>query len=225
MSLSERIYATFILDDRYLYFLDGLKLTLILTLGSFIAGSLVAVLFCALTRSKNGAVRKIMGVINSLLVNLPTMVMLMVFVYIVFGDSGLNVIIVAIFALTLKAAAYISDIFSSALETVQPGEIEAARTLGMSRTQAFFYVIFPQAVSAAKPVYKNQFVSTMQETSVVGYIASMDLTRASSVVTARTLDALFCLIVVSIIYLILGAVGQGIIGMFGKKKHLGGDNA
>ena len=225
MSLSERIYATFILDDRYLFFLDGLKITIILTLGSFIIGSLVAVLFCALSRSKHAAVRKVTKAVNTLLVDLPTMVMLMIFVYIVFGESGLNVIIIAILALTLKAAAYLSDIFQTALETVQPGEIEAARTLGMSRSMAFFQIALPQAVTAAKPVYKNQFISTMQETSVVGYIAIMDLTRASSVVTARTLDALFCLIVVSVIYLILGAVGQGIIELFGRKKHLGGENA
>ena len=225
MTLWERIYATFIFDDRYLYFLDGLKITTILTLGSFLVGSLVAVLFCALSRSKSSVVRSLTRGINTLLVNLPTMVMLMVFVYIIFGESGLNVIVVAILALTLKAAAYLSDIYRTALDTVQPGEIEAARTLGMSRVQAFFYVTFPQAVHAAKPVYKNQFISTMQETSVVGYIAIMDLTRASSVVTARTLDALFCLIVVSLIYLILGALGQSLIGLVGKRKHLGGETA
>ena len=225
MDLYTRFYATFILDDRYLYFWDGLKISMILTLGSFIAGSLIGVLFCALSRSKNKAVSRAARAINAILVDLPTMVMLMVFVYIIFGESGLNVIIIAIFALTLKAAAYLSDIFRTALETVQPGEIEAARTLGMSKTQAFFLVTFPQAVTAAKPVYKNQFVSTMQETSVVGYIAIMDLTRASSVVTARTLDALFCLIVISLVYLIIGLIGQGIISLFGRKKHLGGENA
>lgn len=222
MSIFERFYATFIYEERYRYFLGGLKMTLLMTFSSFILGTAIGMAFCALKKSKRTAVRRIVCAVSSFFVKLPTMVLLMVFVYIIFGSSGLSLIIIVIFALTIKAGAYLSDIFYSALETVDPGEIEAARTLGMSAPQTFFHVILPQAVTAALPVFKNQFVSTMQETSVVGYLAVMDLTKASSIVTSRTLDALFGLIVVSAIYLVLGYIVQALLGLLGKRKHIGG---
>ena len=225
MDLSTRFYETFILEDRYLFFLEGLKMTLILTLGSFLLGTLLGAAICLLLHSKNKVVRKISSLITNLLVQLPTMVMLMIFVYIIFGDSSLPILLIVIFGLMLKAGAYLAEIFNTALSTVEPGEIEAARTLGMTGFQAFRYVMLPQAVTAAKPIYKNQFITSLQETSVVGYLALMDLTRASSVVTSRTLDAFFGLIVISVIYLIIGYIGEALIELIGKKKHLGGVQA
>ena len=121
------------------------------------------------------------------------------------------------------AKSYLADIFGTAVETVAPGEVEAARTLGMTRFQSFRYIILPQTVKTALPVYKNQFVSCLQETSVVGYLAIMDLTRASDVVSARTFDALFALLAVTLIYLIIGWVVGALINSADRKKHLGGE--
>ena len=70
------------------------------------------------------------------------------------------------------------------------------------------------------PVYKNQFIITMQETSIVGYLAIMDLTRASDIITSRTLNALFGLIVISILYLLLGWIGGKCLDLLSHKKHL-----
>lgn len=113
-----------------------------------------------------------------------------------------------------------TNLILTALDSVSKGEIEAARTLGMSNFKAFRYVILPQLIKNILPNYKNQFIASMQETSVVGYLAVMDLTKASSIVTARTLDAMFGLICISIIYLLLGYAGMAIINIFNNKKHL-----
>lgn len=217
-----KFYFTFINGNNYKFFLEGLKITLILTLGSFIFGALLAVGICVLERSKSNVVSKVTKLISNFFVQLPTMVMLMIFVYIIFGSSGLNIIIVVIMALTIKAASYLAEIFSTAIGTVSVGEIEAARTLGMSKWKSFKHVVLPQAVKAALPLCKNQFIATMQETSVVGYLAVMDLTKASSVVTARTLDAFFGLIAISALYLILGYIGTSLLGLLGIEKHIGG---
>ena len=222
MTIGERLYFTFVYEERYRFFLNGLGNTLILTLASFILGTLLAVVFCTLKNSKNKVVSSVTKAFCSLMVQLPTLVLLMVFVYILFGEAGLSILLVVSFALILKASAYLAEIFDTAVNTVNPGEIEAARTLGMTKSQAFFNVVLPQAVTAAKPLYKNQFINTMQETSTVGYLAVVDLTRASSIVTSRTLDALFGLIMISIIYLVIGYIGQVLIGLIGKHKHLGG---
>ena len=222
MTIADRLYFTFVYEERYMFFLNGLGNTLILTLASFVLGTLLAIIFCALKNSKNKVVSSVTKAFCSLMVQLPTLVLLMVFVYILFGEAGLSILLVVSFALILKASAYLAEIFDTAVNTVNPGEIEAARTLGMTKSQAFFNVVLPQAVTAAKPLYKNQFINTMQETSTVGYLAVVDLTRASSIVTSRTLDALFGLIMISIIYLVIGYIGQVLIGLIGKHKHLGG---
>ena len=124
--LKQRLYLTFVLQDRWKFFLDGLGMTLLLTAASFILGSLLGALFCALKLSKFKRLNKIAGAIISMLVQLPTLVLLMLFVYILFGETSLSATLVVIFGLTLKAGAYISEIFCSAVTTVNPGEIEAA---------------------------------------------------------------------------------------------------
>ena len=166
--LKLRIYLSFIFQNRWEFFLEGLGITLILTAGSFVLGTLLGAAFCALKISRYGIVRKATNAFVSFLVQLPTLVLLMLFVYIFFGDTSLSVTIVVLFGLTLKAGAYLSDIFYTAVTAINSGEIEAAHTLGLSRVQIFRYITLPQAISTALPVYKNQFVITLQETSVVG---------------------------------------------------------
>ena len=222
-TILEKFYETFIEQDRYLFFLEGLRVTLVLTLLSFILGSLVAILFCIGSRSSHAWIRKVTKVIMALFTEIPTMMLLMIFVYIVFGSSALPVIWVVAIGLMFKAAAYLAEIFNSSLDTVQQGEIEAARTLGMNRWQAFRYVALPQTVTAAMPLYKNQFILSMQETSVVGYLAVVDLTRAASIVQSRTLDAFFGLVTVTLIYFLIGAFFKGLFNL--AAKQMGGETA
>ena len=218
----ENFYMSFVYDDRYLYFVKGLETTLILTLGSFLFGILLAFGLCALKRSNNKVVRNIVNIICGFFVQIPSMVLLMIFVYIIFGTSGLNIIITVVIALAIKAAAFLSEIFYTAIESVSVGEVEAARTLGMNKQKAFFHIVFPQALTTALPLFKNQFISTLQETSIVGYLAIMDLTRAANIVTSRTLDAFFGLVCVSVIYLAIGYLGRFLLGLLGRRKHIGG---
>jgi len=218
--LLERFYATFIYEDRWSFFVQGILMTLILTIGSFLLGSLIGAGFCALRFTKNKTIKKVLDFINSFLVMIPTLVLLMLFVYLIFQDAGLSTVLVCIFGLTLKTSSYLCDIFYSSVSAVNPGEIEAARALGMTKAQAFINVTLPQAVQNALALYKNEFITCLQETSIVGTLAVNDLTKMSSIITSRTLDALFSLICVSIIYILIGVVGTKVIGEIGKEKHL-----
>ncbi|MBR0419561.1 MAG: amino acid ABC transporter permease [Erysipelotrichaceae bacterium] len=214
------IYLTFIFEKRYRFFLEGLGNTLVLTLASFLIGTLFAIILCAMARSENKTLNRLSKFITSLFVEIPSMVLLMIMVYIIFGRTILPVLLVVIFGLSLKTGAYLAEIFYTAISTVSPGEIEAARTLGMSKWQAFRLVMLPQAVETALPLYKNQFIFTMQETSIVGYLAIIDLTRASSIVSSRTMDAFFGLISVTIIYFVIGFTAKKFFDLFGKQKHI-----
>lgn len=217
------LYVTFIYEDRWKFFLEGFGMTLLLTLSAFILGSLFGALLCALKLSRRRWIRKISSVFVSLLVQLPTLVLLMIFVYIIFGSVPLSVVVIVIMGLTLKAGSYLADIFYSAVTSVDKGEIEAAHTLGLSKFQTFRYITLPQAISSALPIYKNQFIITLQETAIVGYLAIVDLTRASDIVSARTLNAMFGLIVISVLYLLIGWAGNSLLSLLGHQKHLGGE--
>ena len=221
--LYKQIYITFIYESRWRFFVDGFWMTLLLTFSLFILGTLIGILFCKLKMSGVRWVRGVTKAFTSLLIQIPTLVLLMLFVYIIFGSISLPVVISVIIGLTLKTGCYMADIFGTAVETVAPGEVEAARTLGMTRFQSLRYIILPQTVKTALPVYKNQFISCLQETSVVGYLAIMDLTRASDIVSARTFDALFALLAVTLIYLIIGWGVGALLNLIEKKKHLGGE--
>src|SRR5574344_264511 len=217
------LYVTFIYEDRWKFFLNGFGMTLLLTLSSFILGSLFGALLCALKLSRRRWIQKIANGFVSLLVQLPTLVLLMIFVYIIFGSVPLSVVVIVILGLTLKACAYLADIFYSAVYSVDKGEIEAAHTLGMTKFQTFRYITLPQAISSALPIYKNQFIITLQETAIVGYLAIVDLTRASDIVSARTLNAMFGLLVISVLYLLIGWAGNSLLSLLGHQKHLGGE--
>ena len=210
--LYKQIYVTFIYESRWRFFVDGFWMTLLLTFSSFILGTLIGILFCKLKMSGVRWVRWVTKAFTSLLIQIPTLVLLMLFVYIIFGSISLPVVISVIIGLTLKTGCYMADIFGT-----------AARTLGMTRFQSLRYIILPQTIKTALPVYKNQFISCLQETSVVGYLAIMDLTRASDIVSARTFDALFALLAVTLIYLIIGWGVGALINLAERKKHLGGE--
>lgn len=133
--LVNNFYVTFIYENRWRFFLDGFWMTLLLTLSSFLLGSLLGALLCALKASPRKAISKTVTAVNSLLVQLPTMVLLMLFVYIIFGQVPISVVVIVIFGLTLKVSCYMTDIFYTAIHTVDRGEIEAAQTLGLSKLQ------------------------------------------------------------------------------------------
>ena len=214
-------YTTFIFDNRWKFFANGLLMTIILTISSFILGSIIGAIFCRLRFSKNKVLIKLTNIINVFLVQLPTLVLLMVFVYIIFSKTSLSVVVIVIFGLTLKTASYMSDIFYSAVVSTNSGEAEAARALGMNKYQSFIYITLPQAIQNSLPVYKNQFISTLQETSIVGSLAVQELTKSSTIVTSRTLNAFFSLISISILYILIGLIGTSIINLIGKTKHIG----
>ena len=221
--MADRFYQSFIYMDNWKFFAQGFVMTLLLTLASFLGGTLAGTILCALQLSRNKVVSIVTKRVTSFLVEIPTLVLLMVFVYILFHGTSLSVTLVVIFGLILKAGAYLSEIFRSAVLKVSTGEAEAARTLGMSARQTFWYITLPQAVDTALPLYQNQFIACLQETSIVGTLAVMDITKASSVVVSRTLDATFGVIFISIVYLLLGFIGSRLLGILKNRRHMGGE--
>jgi His/Glu/Gln/Arg/opine family amino acid ABC transporter permease subunit len=219
-TIQDSIYLNLVYEDRYLFIIKGFGMTLYLTAMTFILGTLIGALFCKLRLSKNKMMVKLTVLFKDLFIRLPTLVLLIVFTYMLFAGTSIDTVVLAILAFALKAGAYISDIMYSAITTVNKGEVEAGRTLGMSPFKVFRLVVLPQAIKNALPVYKNQLIITMQETSLVGFLAINDLTRASSVITSRTMDPYISIIITVIAYLLIGAGSGLLFKLVERDKHL-----
>ena len=217
--LKANFYIAFIYESRWKIFLVGFGMTILLTIASFVMGTLIGAAFCRLKFVKNKIVYKITNGVVQFFIQIPTLVLLMICVYMIFGKTTMPVVLMIIIGLSVKCGAYICDIFYSAINSLDSGELEAARALGMTQFQVFKYVILPQAVHVAKPVYKNQLIITMQETSVASYMAVLELTRASELITTRTFEAFFSLITAAILYIVLGKILGKIIELITIEKH------
>ncbi len=205
-SIKDSFNKNFIEEDRYMLILEGIKTTCILTLLSVFFGSVLAFLICLFRRADSVLAVKISNTYVKLMQGTPMIVLLMILYYIIFGNSELSSIWVAVIGFSLNFAAYVSEILRSGIESVDGGQREAALALGFSENQTFFRIIFPQAALRQVPVYRGEIISLLKNTSIVGYIAIQDLTKMSDIIRSRTFEAFFPLIATAIIYFFLAWV-------------------
>ena len=208
---------TFITENRWKLVLNGLAVTIIISICAFIVGSIWGGVICALLRSKRKIANIPAKVYVRLLQGTPIVVLLMILYYIVFKDFDINAIVVAIIGFALNLGAYTSQIFKTAIESVDKGQIEAASAMGFNKFQVFIKIIFPQAARNALPVYKGEFISLVKSTSIVGYIAIQDLTKVSDIIRSRTYEAFFPLIATAIIYFLVTYIFIVLLNVLEKK--------
>lgn len=202
-TLKESAYNNLIAEDRWRLIADGLWKTIVISLFSLLLGTLLAAIVCWMRMSRRKWLSKLAVVYIDLMRGIPLLVVLLLMFYIVLARTGLNATTVAIISFSMVFAAYVSEMFRTAIESVGKGQTEAGVALGFTPLQTFWYIILPQAVNAVMPVYKGEAVSLFKNTSIVGYIAIQDLTKASELIRSRTFDAFFPLIVITIIYFLL----------------------
>ena len=200
---TESFHRNFILENRWQMVLKGIGITCLITALSVLLGSILAFLICMLRRLDSVVANGLCNIYVKLLQGTPVLVLLMILYYIVFGNSGVESLWVAVLAFSLNFGAYGSEIMKSGIESIDKGQREAALALGFTENSAFFRFIFPQAAVRFLPVYKQEIISLLKNTSIVGYIAINDLTKVSDIIRSRTFEAFFPLISSAIIYFIL----------------------
>ena len=205
-SVADSFYNNIIQEKRYLLILDGLKTTGIISVLSIVFGTLLGAFVCLMRMAKKKLPNVIAKVYISLLRGLPVLVLLMVIFYIVFAKSNVDPVFVAVLAFGMNFAAYVSEMFRSAIKSIDKGQSEAGIAGGFTKAQTFFYIVMPQAVRQVLPVYKGELISLVKMTSVVGYIAVQDLTKASDIIRSRTFDAFFPLIMTAVLYFGISAL-------------------
>lgn len=204
--IANSFFKTFIREDRWKLFLQGIGVTLVITILSIIIGTAVG--FGAFMLCRHGRVipNKITGFFLWLVHGMPTVLLLMILYYIIFGSSRLDGMWISIIGFSLIFACSVFEMLRVGTNAVGRGQYEASTALGYSDNQSFFRIILPQAAGHFLPLYRNEIVTLIKETAVVGYISVLDLTRISDLVRSRTYEAFFPLILTAIMYFIIAAI-------------------
>ena len=220
--LKNEFIMNFIEDNRWKYIVDGLKITLIVTIFAVLIGVLLGFLIAIVrtTHDKTGKL-KILNVICRvyLTVNRGTtaVVQLMIIYFIIFGSVDISKVLVAIIAFGINSGAYVAEIFRSGIMSIDNGQFEAGRSLGFNYAQTMMYIIMPQAFKNVLPTLCNEFISLLKETSVSGYIALQDLTKGGDIIRSRTYDAFMPLIAVALIYLAMVMIFTKLVSLLERR--------
>ena len=212
-SVSNSFYNNIILEKRYLHIVDGLKITIVISILAAFLGTLIGGLICFMRMSDNKLLSRSAGIYISLLRGTPVLVLLMIIYYVVFASVNIDPVVVAVIAFGLNFGAYVSEMFRTSIQSIDKGQKEAAIAGGFTKIQTFAYIILPQALRHILPVYKGEFISLIKMTSIVGYIAVVDLTKASDIIRSRTFDAFFPLLMVAVLYLVIAWVLTWALGL------------
>lgn len=222
--LYDSFYKTFVQESRWKLILSGLGVTFLISVFSALFGTAMGFGLCLMRRSRNGVVSGITAAFIRFIQGIPILVLLMVLFYVIFAGSSLNGIIVSIIGFSINFAVYVAEMIRTGIDAVDPGQWEAATAMGFGRVKTFVKIIAPQAARHILPVYKGEFISMVKMTSVVGYIAVEDLTKATDLIRSRTFEAFFPLIVTAVIYFLLAWGLTFFLGILEKKvdpKHRG----
>ncbi len=203
----DKLYDTFIESGHWEMMLEGLGNTVRITLGALLIGVVIGTLIAvAKYFAEDNRVLKPIAVICDLYVTLirglPVTVLLLIFYYIIFVSSD-DGVMVATVTFGINSGAYMAELIRSGINAVDRGQMEAGRSLGLSKLQTMYKIVFPQAIRYILPAIGNEFIALLKETSVAGYVAVVDLTRAGNVVRNLTFDAVGVLTTVAIVYLLM----------------------
>lgn len=228
-SFKAAVNSTFIVDTRYMIFLEGIKNTLTITFGALLLGVVigVAVAVSKVYYYQTGPFRfweslgqlcrtgrpqylgqmllKLLDMFLNFYLTVirgtPVVVQLMIWAFVVL--SSYNEILVAIIGFGINSGAYVSEIVRAGIMAVDKGQTEAGRSLGLSAASTMRLIILPQAFKNVLPALSNEVIALIKETSIVGYVAVTDLTKAAALVRARTFDAFVPLLFVAAAYLFM----------------------
>ncbi|MBQ2896794.1 MAG: amino acid ABC transporter permease [Clostridia bacterium] len=207
-SLYDGFHTNIIVSDRWFLLLKGLGITLEISLFAVIIGVVLGVILALakISKSRNFIIvffRWISNVFIDVIRGTPSFVQLLIINFVVFASVDIDKTIVASIAFGLNSAAYIAEIIRAGIQSINKGQTEAGRSLGLSEGLTMRYIILPQAIKNILPALGNEFIVLVKETSVAGYIGAYELTKASQIITSRTYNSFWPLFAIAVIYFVV----------------------
>lgn len=222
----EELKAQFILNfityDRWMSLLRGLVVTLKVTFFAvilgFVLGFSVAIVRDVYENTKKlKALNFLCNVYLTVIRGTPVVVQLLIIYFVIFSSIKIDKSIAAVLAFGINSGAYQAEIFRSGINSIPKGQMEAGRSLGFSYRQTMVNIIMPQAIKNVLPTLGNEFIVLMKETSVAGYIALEDLTKAGDIIRSRTYSAMMPFLAVALLYLIMVMFFSHLLKMFERR--------
>ncbi|HIZ47876.1 amino acid ABC transporter permease [uncultured Subdoligranulum sp.] len=222
-----KFYQAFLYNNRWVQYIQGVGTTLLVTaialvLG-IVLGSLVALVRVAHDQQKPHHRNPVLGLLNvicqvyaTVIRGTPMMVQLLIMSMVIFASSR-NFTMVGALALGINSGAYVSEIVRGGLMAVDPGQMEAGRSLGLNYITTMFEIIIPQAVRSILPALGNEFIILLKDTSLITVIGGKELLYAAQGVMNRTYEAMFPLLGVAAIYLVLVLLLSALLGKLERR--------
>ena len=205
---AQKFYDTFIEENRWMYLVNGLKTTLLITLFAVILGMVLGFLIAIIraTHDKTGKFR-FLNILAKIYLTVirgtPVVVQLLIIYFVIFASVNIDKMLVAVLAFGLNSAAYVAEIVRSGIMSIDNGQFEAGMSLGLNYRKTMILIIIPQAFKNVLPALANECIVLLKETSVSGYIALNDLTKGGDIIRSDTYEAFLPLIAVAVIYLVM----------------------
>lgn len=203
VDLLNRLNSTFVVDGRWQWFVSGLGYTLLISLFSVLLGLVIGILMALMRLSKSKILRAVSGIYIDIIRGTPTMVQLLIIYFVIFANVHIDKWIVGFIAFGINSGAYIAEIVRGGILSVNIGQTEAGRSLGMTHKQTMASIVMPQAMKNILPALGNEFVVLIKETAVIGMIANIDLVGAARKVQSLTYDYLIPLLSIAVIYYVV----------------------
>lgn len=208
LSFLDKLQQNFVDSSRWSYIVTGLSNTIIITIFAIIIGIVLGALIAIVrTIHDQNNKLKILNFICKLYLTIirgtPAMIQLLIIYYVIFASVNVDKILVAVISFGLNSAAYVAEVIRSGISSVDKGQFEAGRSLGLTYKQTMISIILPQAFKNILPALCNECISLLKETAISGYIGLTDLTKAGDIIRSQTFEAFIPLIAVAIIYLVI----------------------
>lgn len=195
--------ATFIVDGRWVWFASGLGYTLLISFVAVVLGLVIGILAAFGKLSKIKPVRWLASLYVDVIRGTPTMVQLMIIYFVIFASVNLDPWVVGALGFAINSGAYIAEIVRGGILSVDKGQTEAGRSLGLTHSQTMTFIVMPQAMKNILPALVNEFIVLIKETAVIGMISNIDLLGAAKKVQGRTYDYFWPLISIAVIYYVV----------------------
>lgn len=193
----------FIQDNRYKLLLEGIGVTIKVSLLAVIIGIIIGLFIALCNLSKKRLLRFIGGVYTDVIRGTPSVTQLMIIYFVIFASVNLDKWIIAAIAFGINSGAYVSEIIRAGILSIDKGQTEAGRSLGLSAYQTMSRIVIPQAVKNIFPALCNEFIVLIKETAIVGYVGLMDIQKAGDFIKSATFEAFMPLIGTAVIYYVL----------------------
>lgn len=220
-------YNAFIPEQRYMAYLDGLKSTLEISFFAILIGIIIGIVVAITKVSVNGkkGFAKVLNAICNCYIAIvrgtPVVLQLLIIYNLIFTSKDANAILIGAICFGFNSGAYVAEIVRAGIESIDKGQFEAGRSLGFNNMQTMIYIIMPQAIKNILPALGNEFIVLVKETSVAGYIAVTDLTKAAQYIGSRTWDMLPPLVIAAAFYLVIVLLLTKVVSIFERRLSLG----